>query len=64
MPDVPTLLEHARGEARAGKSFLGFRLDFLDDPCAAARASGNFVEEFPGCLVLATRRRHKTAPAS
>ena len=60
MPDVPTLLEHARREAGAGESFLEFRLDFLDDPCSGARAIGTFLEEFPGCLVLATCRRHKT----
>ena len=59
MPDVPTLLEHARREAGAGESFLEFRLDFLDDPCAGARAIGTFMDEFPACLVLATCRRHQ-----
>ncbi len=33
LPDVPTLLDHARREAEAGETFLEFRLDFLDRPC-------------------------------
>jgi hypothetical protein len=32
LPDVPSLLEHARREAEAGEAFLEFRLDFLDHP--------------------------------
>lgn len=59
LPDVPALLEHARREAAAGESFLEFRLDFLDNPCAGAKAIGEFLEQFPECLILATCRRHQ-----
>jgi 3-dehydroquinate dehydratase/shikimate dehydrogenase len=59
LPDVPALLEHARREAAAGESFLEFRLDFLDNPCAGAKAIGEFLEQFPDCLILATCRRHQ-----
>jgi 3-dehydroquinate dehydratase/shikimate dehydrogenase len=59
MPDVPTLLDHARREAAAGESLFEFRLDYLDDPCAGAEAIPTFLEEFPECLVLATCRRHQ-----
>ncbi len=59
MPDVPTLLDHARREAAAGESLFEFRLDYLDDPCAGANAIPVFLEEFPECMVLATCRRHQ-----
>src|SRR5579885_2363414 len=59
LPDVATLLDHARREAGAGETFLEFRLDFLDNPCAGAQAIGGFLEQFPDCLVLATCRRHQ-----
>jgi 3-dehydroquinate dehydratase/shikimate dehydrogenase len=59
LPDVPTLLDHARREAAAGESFLEFRLDFLDNPCRGAEAITGFLEEFPECTVLATCRRHQ-----
>jgi 3-dehydroquinate dehydratase / shikimate dehydrogenase len=59
LPDVASLLDHARREAAAGESFLEFRLDFLDNPCAGARAVGELVEQFPECIVLATCRRHQ-----
>jgi 3-dehydroquinate dehydratase/shikimate dehydrogenase len=59
MPDVPTLLEHARREAEAGEIFLEFRLDFLDQPCKGAEAIARFLEQFPDCIVLATCRRHQ-----
>src|SRR5215472_4588519 len=59
LPDVSTLLDHARKEAEAGESFLEFRLDFLDNPCAGARAIADFLEQFPDCIVLATCRRHQ-----
>jgi 3-dehydroquinate dehydratase / shikimate dehydrogenase len=59
MPDVSTLLDHARREASAGETFLEFRLDFLDNPCAGAQAIPGFLEQFPECLVLATCRRHQ-----
>ena len=59
LPDVQTLMDHARKEAEAGETFLEFRLDFLDNPCAGAQAISGFVERFPDCLVLATCRRHQ-----
>jgi len=59
LPDVQTLLDHARREAAAGESFLEFRLDFLDNPCKGAEAITAFLEEFPECTVLATCRRHQ-----
>jgi 3-dehydroquinate dehydratase/shikimate dehydrogenase len=59
LPDVPTLLDHARREAAAGEGFLEFRLDFLDDPAAGAVAIRTFLQEFPDCIVLATCRRHQ-----
>ncbi|MBV8904491.1 MAG: shikimate dehydrogenase, partial [Acidobacteriia bacterium] len=59
LPDVPTLLDHGRREAAGGESFLEFRLDFLDNPCAGARAIAEFLEQFPDCIVLATCRRHQ-----
>jgi 3-dehydroquinate dehydratase/shikimate dehydrogenase len=59
MPDVRTLLEHARREAEAGEQFLEFRLDFLDNPRKGAEAIGAFLEQFPDCAVLATCRRHQ-----
>jgi 3-dehydroquinate dehydratase / shikimate dehydrogenase len=59
LPDVPALLDHARREAAAGETFLEFRLDFLDNPCAGARAITEFLEQFPECLILATCRRHQ-----
>ncbi|PWU00871.1 MAG: shikimate dehydrogenase [Terriglobia bacterium] len=59
LPDVRTLLEHARKEAEAGETFLEFRLDFLDNPCAGAQAITGFLEHFPDCNILATCRRHQ-----
>src|SRR3954468_14961782 len=59
MPDVSTMLEHARREAEAGELFLEFRLDFLDHPCKGAEAIGRFLEQFPECMILATCRRHQ-----
>ncbi len=59
LPDVATLLEHARKEAEGGESFLEFRLDFLDNPCAGAQAITGFLERFPDCIILATCRRHQ-----
>ena len=37
LPDVPTLLAHARREAEAGEGFLEFRLDSWHDPAAERR---------------------------
>src|SRR5580704_6716525 len=59
LPDVPTLLAHARREAAAGEVFLEFRLDFLDKPAAGAAAIPAFLEDFPDCILLATCRRHQ-----
>ena len=59
MPDVATLLDHARREAEAGETFLEFRLDFLDNPCTGAQAIAEFLEQFPESIVLATCRRHQ-----
>jgi 3-dehydroquinate dehydratase / shikimate dehydrogenase len=59
MPDVPTLMEHARREAEAGETFLEFRLDFLDNPRKGADSIAAFLEKFPECIVLATCRRHQ-----
>ncbi len=59
LPDVPTLLDHARREAASGETFLEFRLDFLDQPCKGAEAISGFLEQFPECTLLATCRRHQ-----
>jgi 3-dehydroquinate dehydratase/shikimate dehydrogenase len=59
LPDVPTLLDHARREAEAGEQFLEFRLDFLDQPHRGAEAIRTFLGEFPHCIILATCRRHQ-----
>src|SRR5215470_8434717 len=59
LPDVPTLLDHARHEAEAGELFLEFRLDFLNHPCKGAESIAGFLEQFPDCTILATCRRHQ-----
>jgi 3-dehydroquinate dehydratase/shikimate dehydrogenase len=59
LPDVPTLLDHARREAESGEIFLEFRLDFLDHPCQGAEAIRKFLEQFPDTIILATCRRHQ-----
>jgi len=59
LPDVPTLLDHARREADAGEAFLEFRLDFLDRPAKGAEAIRGFLTQYPDCMVLATCRRHQ-----
>src|SRR6516225_414909 len=59
LPDVPTLLEHARREAESGEIFLEFRLDYLSNPCKGAEAIPQFLEKFPDCILLATCRRHQ-----
>ena len=59
LPDVPTLLDHARREATAGEGFLEFRLDHLDHPLQGAAAIPAFLAEFPDCILLATCRRHQ-----
>lgn len=59
LPDVPRLLEQARREAEAGETFLEFRLDYVPDPRTAAAAIREFLDDYPGCTVLATCRRHQ-----
>src|SRR5947208_16119460 len=59
LPDVPTLLDHARREAEAGEMFLEFRLDYLDHPCRGAEAIRRVLDEFPDLIVVATCRRHQ-----
>src|SRR5215467_2966041 len=59
LPDVPRLLEQARRESEAGENFLEFRLDYLPDPAAGARSIATFLEDYPGCTILATCRRHQ-----
>src|SRR6185369_422930 len=59
LPDVPTLLDHARREAEAGETFLEFRLDFLDHPHKGAEAIRGFLEQFPDSILVATCRRHQ-----
>ncbi len=59
LPDVPTLLEHARREAAEGEIFLEFRLDFLNQPAKGSAAIRGFLEQFPEVIVLATCRRHQ-----
>jgi 3-dehydroquinate dehydratase/shikimate dehydrogenase len=59
LPDVPTLLEHARREAAAGETFLEFRLDYLGRPNDGPEGIRKFLEQFPDCIILATCRRHQ-----
>jgi 3-dehydroquinate dehydratase / shikimate dehydrogenase len=59
LPDVPRLLEQARREVEAGENFLEFRLDYLPDPSAGARAIEGFLQSHGNCTVLATCRRHQ-----
>src|ERR1700689_1554593 len=59
LPDIPRLLEQARREVEAGENFLEFRLDYVPDPAAAARAIRTFLDSYPTCTILATCRRHQ-----
>jgi 3-dehydroquinate dehydratase/shikimate dehydrogenase len=59
LPDVPTLLDHARREAEAGETLLEFRLDFLDHPSQGAEAIRGFLDQFPDLIVVAACRRHQ-----
>src|SRR5215472_11845814 len=59
LPEVGTLLEHARREAESGETFLEFRLDYLPDPCRGADVIRGFLDKFPDCIILATCRRHQ-----
>ncbi len=59
LPDVPSLLDHARREVAAGETFLEFRLDYLERPSEGACAIRGFLEESPDTVVMATCRRHQ-----
>ena len=59
LPDVNTLLDHARREAEAGETFLEFRLDYLNNPCQGAEALRGVLDRFPDCSLIATCRRHQ-----
>ncbi|MGO9232274.1 MAG: shikimate dehydrogenase [Bryobacteraceae bacterium] len=59
LPDVASLLAHARREVESGETFLEFRLDFLDQPMQGASAIRGFLDKFPDTLILATCRRHQ-----
>jgi len=59
LPDVPSLLDHARREVAAGETFLEFRLDYLARPREGACAIRTFLEEFPDTVLMATCRRHQ-----
>ena len=59
LPDLPRLLEQAKREAEAGETYLEFRLDYLPDPGAGARAIAGFLADYPGVAILATCRRHQ-----
>jgi len=59
LPDVSSLLDHARREAAAGESFLEFRLDYLDRAEDGPAAIRRFLEDYPECTVVATCRRRQ-----
>src|SRR5258707_695924 len=59
LPDVSSLLDHARREAEAGEIFLKFAFIFLKNPSKAAKPIRGFLEKFPNSLIVATCRRHQ-----
>jgi 3-dehydroquinate dehydratase / shikimate dehydrogenase len=59
VPDLDSLLAHARREAAAGETFLEFRLDYLGNPCKGAEVIHRFLSEFGDCILIATCRRHQ-----
>src|SRR5262249_21785325 len=59
LPDVPTLLDHARREAETGETFLEFRLGFLNNTARGAEAIARLLEQFPDSIIVATCRRHQ-----
>lgn len=59
LPDAAKLLEHARQEAESGETFLEFRLDHLDNPERGVKVIRDLLQQHPGCLILATCRRHQ-----
>ncbi len=58
-PSTDTLLDHAAAEARAGETFLEFRLDHLTRPAEGPAAIRLFLKAHPECTILATCRRHQ-----
>jgi|SRR5579862_2221157 3-dehydroquinate dehydratase/shikimate dehydrogenase len=59
LPDAAALLEHARREAESGETFLEFRLDYLENPLHGIKVIREILKQHPGCIVLATCRRHQ-----
>jgi len=59
LPEVASLLNHAKREAEAGENFLEWRLDYLHNPHQGAEAIAGFLEHFPEITILATCRRHQ-----
>ena len=59
LPDVASLLDHARREVAAGECFLEFRLDYLGRPQDGAEAIHTLLAEHPDVVILATCRRHQ-----
>jgi len=57
--DPTELLDHASREAEAGDPFLEFRLDYLDPPEKGVAVIRTVLERHPGCMILATCRRHQ-----
>ena len=59
LPTADKLLDQARREVEAGEGFFEFRLDYLPKPEQGAAVISDLLAEFPGCLILATCRRHQ-----
>ncbi len=59
LPDVPSLLKHARREVESGELFLDFRLDYLTNPSEGPGAIKQALEQFPDCTIIATCRRRQ-----
>ena len=59
VPDPAQLLEHADREAEASESFLEFRLDYLPRPEQGLQVIRSVLARHPGCVILATCRRHQ-----
>ncbi|HLH39637.1 MAG TPA: shikimate dehydrogenase [Bryobacteraceae bacterium] len=59
LPDVESLLAHARKEYEAGERFLEFRIDYLPSPENGVAAIRKFLARHADCAILATCRRHQ-----
>jgi len=59
LPDVDSLLAHARKETASGETFLEFRLDYLSNPLEGVRVIRDFLRLEPDVTILATCRRHQ-----